>query len=204
VYSFPHSSHWCTRCPLVALLTRPVRVYLIEPPSGGVEDRIVVSFCREEPSIWGPAAVDNVSVPGATGSRVDSADCSESLLLLRGDGRRRLVPFGAPSVSRMVEDPSSEGGASGCMLGGRYVYVSEVDRCQMHPTSLRLELRPTVRRASPASSHGRTRALSRWAGMCRERAVLGAREGTKPGGPHPTEWPISIQQVDSFRNQHPK
>lgn len=44
--TFPHSSQWWTRWPLVALLTRPVRVYLIDPgASGGV-------ISREDPR-WG-------------------------------------------------------------------------------------------------------------------------------------------------------
>lgn len=44
--TLPHSSQWWTRWPFVALLTRPVRVYLIEEAlSGGV-------ISREDPR-WG-------------------------------------------------------------------------------------------------------------------------------------------------------
>lgn len=113
-HTFPHSSQVWTLWPFVALLTRPVRVYLIEPASGGVADRCI-SLSREEPRIWGLLALNNVSTPDDDGTLLDSAG-SEVDFAERGDWRRRFAA-GVPVVDSGKEGDPGSSGASGCMLG---------------------------------------------------------------------------------------
>lgn len=114
-HTFPHSSQRCTRWPLAALLTRPVRVYLIAlPPSGGVDDRCIL-FSREEPRCWGLRLTGGPDV--AVGGALLGSACSVLGLAERPERRRLLVGVLAVCPG-CVEDPCSEGGASDCMLGG--------------------------------------------------------------------------------------
>lgn len=70
IHTFPHSSQWWTRCPLVALLTLPVRVYLMASEleaSGGVVERCISFVSREDPRSLGGCfnARRPVELPGA-------------------------------------------------------------------------------------------------------------------------------------------
>ena len=166
----PHSSHWCTLWPLVALLTRPVLVYLIESPSGGVEERCI-SLSREEPWSWGLPG-GNGPVPEATGSSVDSGGCSETLLAERGERGGGAMVGESLSALRIVEGPWPGEAASGCMLGSASaIYVSEADRWEIQPS--RSPPRALTNRVTEKASESGRRAVAHQSLVGRPRICRG-------------------------------
>lgn len=108
--TFPHSSQLWTRWPLVALLTRPVRVYLIGPPCAEGDEERCMSLPREDPRCGlGLDVLRAAPMPEVEGELGESV---VSLIIFEesGDGRRRF-PAGLVNSGEcwFADDPGAAG-----------------------------------------------------------------------------------------------